>query len=411
GMHRTSSKTRFFVFDQHFVQGFVDAVRYGHPPLANWNTNRLEQALDLQDCMVANPNCDAKAFAVVNTGGHWTVLVFDFRRKQLLFGDSMDKGKLDLNGRQYIVDGAFLLLQSCRSLAGEKGSAAVAMGDKAQRFIRVDEWVKDPARFPVPQQSDSVSCGIAALSAIEHSINPSCELWSQRRATFFRVKYLMYSTTSLRPATFILPKPSQPPLALDKANDNTPQGRAAGEDTTVSINAKHAAQNDKQSDTGPILPNSTVEHGSSTTLSTDTAEETSCPFLEKKAESFIENTATLSIKEDDSKDKNQQSADRKVFKPEIGEQNVKDKSREASHSAMSPSPLSSDPEPEDECFMNEDGDEKNLNPPSSQETAQEYPWMNMVFDTANEARDFFLEWSDGENFVVRLGRSRLERGL
>ncbi|KAG0350023.1 hypothetical protein BGX24_008270, partial [Mortierella sp. AD032] len=75
-------------------------------------------------------------------------------------------------------------------------------------------------------------------------------------------------------------------------------------------------------------------------------------------ESFIEGTATLSIKEDGSKDKNQQSADSKVFKPEIGEQNVKDKSREASRSAMSPSPLFSDPEPEDECFMNEDDDEK-----------------------------------------------------
>jgi len=37
--------------------------------------------------------------------------------------------------------------------------------------------------------------------------------------------------------------------------------------------------------------------------------------------------------------------------------------------------------------------------------------MNMVFDTANEAKDFFVEWSDGENFMVRLGRSRLERGL
>jgi hypothetical protein len=37
--------------------------------------------------------------------------------------------------------------------------------------------------------------------------------------------------------------------------------------------------------------------------------------------------------------------------------------------------------------------------------------MDMVFDTANEAKDFFVEWSDGENFVVRLGRSRLERGL
>jgi hypothetical protein len=34
--------------------------------------------------------------------------------------------------------------------------------------------------------------------------------------------------------------------------------------------------------------------------------------------------------------------------------------------------------------------------------------MNMVFDRAKKARDFLVEWSDGENFVVHLGRSRLE---
>jgi hypothetical protein len=200
GMHRTGSKTRFFVFDLQFLQGFVDAARYSYRPLPNWDTNRLKQALDLQDYVVANPECDAKAFAVVNTGGHWVALVFDFRRKQLLFGDSMDKGKLDLNGRQYIIDGAHLLLQSCRSPAGEEVTAAAAVkSDNSQRFIRADEWVKSPARFPVPQQNDSASCGLAVLSAIEHSINPSCELWSQRRATFFRVKYLMYSTSSVHP--------------------------------------------------------------------------------------------------------------------------------------------------------------------------------------------------------------------
>ena len=201
GMHRAGSKTRFFVLDLLFLQGFVNAARYGHPPLANWSTDRLEQALDLQDYVVANPECDAKAFTVVNTGGHWAVLVFDFRRKQLLFGDSMDKGKLNLNGRQHIIDGAHLLLKSCRSPVGEVTAATAAKSDKAQRFIRADEWVKGPARFPVPQQNDSVSCGLAALSAIEYSINPSCELWSQRRATFFRVKYLMYSTSSIRPVS------------------------------------------------------------------------------------------------------------------------------------------------------------------------------------------------------------------
>ncbi|KAF8927853.1 hypothetical protein BGZ47_001917 [Haplosporangium gracile] len=414
GMHRTGSKTRFFVFDLQFLQGFIDAARYDHPSLANWSTNRLEQALELKDYVVANPECDAKAFTVVNTGGHWAVLVFDFRRKQLFFGDSMDKGNLNLNGRQYIIDGTHLLLKSCRSPAGEKVTAAAAVkSDKARRFIRVDGWVKSPARFPVPQQNDSVSCELAALSAIEHSINPSCELWSQRRATFFRVKYLMYSISSMRPATFIMPKPpqpSKPTLTSDKAKENTPQGRTAGEDTAVLFNEKHNAQDDKQSDTGSVPPKSAAEHGSSTTHSIEAAEKTADTSLEKIAEFFIEDTATPSIKEEGSKDKNQQSAGKKVLKTEIAEQNVNDKSGKASQSVVSLSPLSSDPNPEDECSMKED-DHKNLSTPSSQETAQEYSWMNMVFDMANKAKDFFVEWSDGENFVVRLGRSRLERGL
>ncbi|KAG0281275.1 hypothetical protein BGZ96_001198, partial [Linnemannia gamsii] len=136
GMHRIDSKTCFFVFDLQVLQGFVDAAQYGHCPLANWNTNRLEQALDLQNYIVANPECVARTFTV-----------------------------------------------SCRSSMGEEVTTAAvvhaAKSDKAQRFIHADEWVKGPARFPVLQQHDSVYCGLVTLSAIEYSINWSCELWSQ----------------------------------------------------------------------------------------------------------------------------------------------------------------------------------------------------------------------------------------
>jgi len=55
-------------------------------------------------------------------------------------------------------------------------------------------------------------------------------------------------------------------------------------------------------------------------------EETAETFIEETAETFIEDTATPSIKEEGSKDKNQQSAGKKVLKTEIGEQNVKNKS-------------------------------------------------------------------------------------
>ncbi|KAG0273572.1 hypothetical protein BGZ96_004786, partial [Linnemannia gamsii] len=86
--------------------------------------------------------------------------------------------------------------------------------------------------------------------------------------------------------------------------------------------------------------------------------ETADTSLEKTAKSFIKDTATPSIKEEGSMDKNKHPAGKKVLKTEIGEQNVK----------------------------------------VNQKTAQEYPWMNMVFDTANEAKDFFVEWSDGKIF-------------
>ncbi|KAG0293808.1 hypothetical protein BGZ96_002258 [Linnemannia gamsii] len=68
-----------------------------------------------------------------------------------------------------------------------------------------------------------------------------------------------------------------------------------------------------------------VEHGSPMTHSTDTDKETADTSLEETAESLIENTATPSIKEEGSKDRNQQSTGKKVLKTGIGEKNVKDK--------------------------------------------------------------------------------------
>lgn len=127
-----------------------------------------------------------------------------------------------------------------------------------------------------------------------------------------------------------MPKPPQPPkptLTSDKAKESISEGRTAGEDTIVVLNEKNNAQNDKQSNTGPVSPNNAVEHGSSTTHSIDAAEEIANTSLEETAESFIEDTATPSIMEEGSKDKNQQSAGKKALITEIAEKNVLEKSR------------------------------------------------------------------------------------
>ncbi|KAF9425748.1 hypothetical protein BGZ94_007250 [Podila epigama] len=41
---------------------------------------------------------------------------------------------------------------------------------------------------------------------------------------------------------------------------------------------------------------------------------------------------------------------------------------------------------------------------------KQYPWLDKTFKTTIEARDYFLDWAESRNFVVRLGRSRPERG-
>ncbi|KAF9113438.1 hypothetical protein BGW39_003755, partial [Mortierella sp. 14UC] len=183
--------------------GFMEAALNPTIPRENWEPRRLKQALDLQDFVDANPECDARALTVVNTGNHWAVLVFDFKRKRMLFGDSMDKGKLNQEKHASVFAGARLLLESCYSrtpASYDKG--ATTESDSSMRRIRVDEWIDEPLRFPVPQQQDSSSCGFAALNAIEHSIHPSSELWSNERKGFFRVKYLMYATSTTREAAF-----------------------------------------------------------------------------------------------------------------------------------------------------------------------------------------------------------------
>lgn len=199
GKHGGGDAANFFVLPQSFVQGCIQAVHTPSIPRVDWESRRLKQALDLQDAVDANPECEARALTVVNIGQHWAVLVFDFKRKRMLFGHSMDKGILEEETHADVFAGARLLLESCQSHAPTSCEVgATTESDSSVRRIRVDEWVDGPLRFPIPQQQDSSSCGFTALNAIEHSIHPSSELWSHERKVFFRVKYLMYATSTYR---------------------------------------------------------------------------------------------------------------------------------------------------------------------------------------------------------------------
>ncbi|KAF9921479.1 hypothetical protein FBU30_008474 [Linnemannia zychae] len=188
----------FFVLPQFFVQTFIDAARSQSRSSLNWDPLRLKHALDLQDFVDNNPDCEARVFTVVNTGNHWAVLVFDFKQKRILFGDSMDNGNLDRGKHDYVFVGARYILEACNSRLLSPNSEDIATRDQPQHRIRVEDWTKTPLRFPVPKQHDSSSCGFAALSAIENSIHLQSELWSHGRRVFFRVKYLMYRTSTSR---------------------------------------------------------------------------------------------------------------------------------------------------------------------------------------------------------------------
>ena len=52
----------------------------------NWERRRLKQTLDIQDMVDANLECEARALTVVNINIHCAVLVFDFKRRRMLFG-------------------------------------------------------------------------------------------------------------------------------------------------------------------------------------------------------------------------------------------------------------------------------------------------------------------------------------
>ncbi|KAG0272114.1 hypothetical protein BGZ96_005455, partial [Linnemannia gamsii] len=148
GKHGGGDAANFFVLPQTFVQGFILAALNPSIPREDWEPRRLKQALDLQDFVDASPKCEARALTVVNTGNHWAALVFDFKRKRMLFGDSMDKGKLNQEKHASIFAGARLLLESCYSHAPSSyGEGTTAKSDSSMRRIRA-AFDGEPSHLP-----------------------------------------------------------------------------------------------------------------------------------------------------------------------------------------------------------------------------------------------------------------------
>ncbi|KAF9178456.1 hypothetical protein BGZ49_005341 [Haplosporangium sp. Z 27] len=112
-----------------------------------------------------------EAFAVVLMPGHWGALCVDFQDRKLSFGDSLS--------RMLPVDA--------------KSAIFKWIGKEPSRSV--SQWSKATERFRVAQQPHtSGSCGINALNAIEHRLNPEVEFWTHKRSAFHRTRALKLVT-------------------------------------------------------------------------------------------------------------------------------------------------------------------------------------------------------------------------
>ncbi|KAF9364907.1 hypothetical protein BGX34_012149 [Mortierella sp. NVP85] len=118
-----------------------------------------------------------KVFAIVcMPPDHWGLLCFDFSRREISFGDSMDQGFVRLT---------------------EDVKSAILTVVRWSRDAEVMDgaWSPDIARLNVPQQPHgSGSGGVIALNTIECSINPSVEPWTHSRSAYHRIRYLQVAS-------------------------------------------------------------------------------------------------------------------------------------------------------------------------------------------------------------------------
>lgn len=111
-----------------------------------------------------------KAFGLIHMPNHWGALQVDFRKRRILFGDSLS------------VPIPLIYINAVRVWLRNIG-------------FDLKQWEVKVGVFKVSQQPPgSGSCAVNALNAIEHCINNSIEYWTHERSAYHRVRLLKVMT-------------------------------------------------------------------------------------------------------------------------------------------------------------------------------------------------------------------------
>jgi Ulp1 family protease len=111
-----------------------------------------------------------KVFGLVHMPNHWGAFQVDLQRKKILFGDS-----LSMSPPKEDLDAVRKWLQ--------------------RNGVDTKRWDPKVGLFKVSQQpAGSGSCAVAAVNAIEHSIDNAVECWTHERSAFHRTRFLKFLT-------------------------------------------------------------------------------------------------------------------------------------------------------------------------------------------------------------------------
>ncbi|KAF9536565.1 hypothetical protein EC957_010428 [Mortierella hygrophila] len=111
-----------------------------------------------------------RMFSIIHMDGHWGVVFFDLHAHTIAFGDSLNRG-VPLESIKAIVDW-------------------ISMADDRTDRQAWDIALLNIQSFPVQQQSDSFSCGILAIRAIERRCNPYVDWKPHTSPQAQRIRFL-----------------------------------------------------------------------------------------------------------------------------------------------------------------------------------------------------------------------------
>lgn len=130
------------------------------PPLngLNWSYGKMRIA----------KRTPTRMFSIIHMGDHWGVVLFDLHAYTIAFGDSLTR-EAPLESIRAIVDWLSMDQQDRQAW---------------------DEALLNIQSFPVQQQSDSFSCGILAIMAIERRCNPYVDWKPHTSPQAQRIRFL-----------------------------------------------------------------------------------------------------------------------------------------------------------------------------------------------------------------------------